>query len=430
MAGIADKIGKLFGPNSMVRQFFVWGLLSEIASAALTPMIQAITNRANTANPNAPASPAELASMVLRDVVGYDWAEGEARKTGIHPNIFKLLVEISGGPPSLDDMLHLFRQGKVTRDQVIRAIRQSNIKGEWTDTILKLGIQPPSPVEMLRAYLQGQVTGERALELYTKLGGDPEYFQLLYDTEGNSPTPLQAADMAHRGLIPWTGSGAGVVSFEQAFLEGPWRNKWLGAFRDSAYYIPEPRTIQAMLNEGSITADKARALLKQQAVPPDMIDAFMFDASSTKVKAAKELTESTISTLYQEQAINEEQAKGFLAQLRYSPDEIGYVLTAWKMARELRFRNSAIGTVHTQYISHKIERAPASVALDRLGVPAPQRDALLRLWDQEEATKVTLLTAAQIKSAWKKEFFGDDEALSRLTNLGYSPEDAFIYLNI
>lgn len=430
MAGIADKIGKLFGPNSMIRQFFVWGVLSEVASAALTPFIQAITNQANKVSPNVPASPAELASMVLRGVAGEDWAEGEARKSGIHPNIFKLLVQISGGPPSLEDMLHLMRQGKVSKDDVIRAIKQSNIKSEWIDTILKLGVQPPSPVEMLRAYLQGQVTGEKALELYTRLGGDPEYFQLLYDTEGNSPTPLQAADMAFRGVIPWTGSGAGVVSFEQAFLEGPWRNKWLPAFRDSAYYIPEPRTIQAMLNEGSITPDKARKLLQQQAVPADMIDAFMFDASSTKVKAAKELTESTISTLYQEKAIDRAQATKFLGLLRYSVDEINYVLTAWDMARELKYRNTAISTVHSQYISHKLARGPASMALDRLGVPAPQRDAMLKLWDEEESAKVTLLTATQVKSAFKKDLFSPEEALQRLLDLGYSVDDAGIFLSI
>jgi hypothetical protein len=55
--------------------------------------------------------------------------------------------------------------------------------------------------------------------------------------------------MANRGIIPWSGSGPRSTSFEQAFLEGPWRNKWLGPFRKAAEYFPPPRTITAMYNE-------------------------------------------------------------------------------------------------------------------------------------------------------------------------------------
>jgi hypothetical protein len=185
-----------------------------------------------------------------------------------------------------------------------------------------------------------------------------------------------------------------------------------------------------MLNEGSITADKARQLLRAQGVQPDMIDSFMFDSSSTKVQKAKELTESTVSTLYQEEAINEAQAREFLVQLRYESHEIDFVLMAWQMARQLKYRNSAIATVHSQYTAHKIDKARASVLLDGFHVPPAQRDALIALWTQEATTKVTLLTPAQIKTAWKKDFLTDDEALSRLINLGYSSGDAEIFLAI
>ena len=59
--------------------------------------------------------------------------------------------------------------------------------------------------------------------------------------------------MARRGIIPWDGEGAGVVSFRQAFLEGPWRNKWEPYFRSLADYIPPPRTVTAMVREGAMT---------------------------------------------------------------------------------------------------------------------------------------------------------------------------------
>lgn len=430
MAGIADKLGKLFGPQSMVRQFFVWGLLSEIAGAALAPFFTSIRNHAQSVNPNVALTPGELADLVVRGHVAEDWATNEAKKSGIHPNLFALLVKNTGEPPSLIDMLQLLRRGQTDRDAVIRAIHQSRVKSEWVDTILKLGIQYPSPTEILRALLQGQVNFERAHELYTQLGGAPEYFQLLYDTEGSAPTPNEAAEMAHKGIIPWDGEGAGTVSFRQAFLEGPWRNKWFEPWKRMSEYLPPPRTITAMLREGSLTVEKAADLLKRQGVPPELIPVYLTDASATKTGKTKELTESTIAKLYGEHAISDDDAHGYLLKLRYTPVEADFVLSSWKLAREMKYRDTAIGTVHSQFINHKIDNLVASQLLDEFAVPATQRDALIRLWIQERKAKVAMLTPAQIKTAAKKDLMSPDDAIQRLVNLGYSEADAQIFLVI
>jgi hypothetical protein len=430
MAAAGGIIKKLFGPNSVTRQFFVWTVAQGVVNAVLAPMFQAILNRANTVNPNVPASPALLADMVDKGVAGIEWARDEARKSGTHPNIFNLMVETVGIPPPLADMLHLWRRGKVTRDAVERAIRQSHVKKEWVDTILLLGVQPPTHTDILEAYLEGQVGEARARELFAQLGGDPEFFDLLYNTRGSAPTPNEAADMARKRIIPWEGTGPGVVSFEQAFKEGPWRNKWLEPWRRTTEYLPPPRTITAMLREGSVTVAEATDLLQRQGVPNELIASYLTDASTGKTQKAKELTESVISTLYQENAIDDNQARAFLGKLRYEPSEANFVLTAWQLARELRYRNTAISTVRTQFISHRIGVNEASMALDKFGVPSTQRQHLLALWTEEEKLKVTLLTAAQVKSAFKKDLLSIEEAMQRLIDQGYSEQDALIYLAI
>jgi len=430
MAAAPAIIKKLFGPNSVTRQFFVWSVAQQLVQSALAPMFQAILNRANTSNPNVPATPAELADMVVRGIAGRDWAHGEARKSGTSPEILDLMIANATVPPAIGDMLRLWRHGKVTRDDVLKAIRQARIKPEWENTILLMGIEPPTPAEILRALLQGQVDYPTALTLFQRLGGDPDYFELLYNTEGSAPTPNEAAEMARKRIIPWEGTGPGVVSFEQAFLEGPWRNKWLEPWRKSSEYLPPPRTITAMLREGSITVDEAKDLLARQGVPPDLIPSYISDASSTKVQEAKKLTESTLRNLFEEHAIDEATVKGYLAKLKYEPHEADFVVTSWQLNRELRARNTAITTVHTQYINHRIGNSQASQALDRFGVPPAQRASLIALWTEEAKTKVTLLTPAQIKSAVKSEVLSYDEALQRLIQVGYDEDDAFIFLEI
>lgn len=430
MAAAPAIIKKLFGPNSVTRQFFVWGVAQQLVQSALSPMFQAILNRSNTANPNVPATPAELADMTVRGVVGLDWAHAEARKSGISPQILDLMIQNATIPPALGDMLRLWRHGKISKDLVLKAIKQARIKPEWVDTVLLMGIEPPSPTEILRALLQGQVDYATALDLFRKLGGDPDYFELLYNTEGSAPTPTEASIMARRGIIPWEGTGAGVVSFEQAFLEGPWRNKWLDPWRKSSEYLPPPRTITAMLREGSINVDEAKDLLARQGVPTELIGSYISEASSNKVTKSKELTESTIRNLYEENAIDDQAAHDFLLKLRYTPQEADFILTSWRLNRELKFRNTAISTVHAQYVNHRIGNTDASVALDRLKVPATQRTALIALWTLEASLKVTLLTPGQIKSAFKAELLSEDQVILRLKQHGYSEDDAIIFMNI
>lgn len=428
--GIADVLGGLLGKESMARQFFVWNVAGAIVNAGLEPYLTALSSDVNAKNPLKPLSPNDLADMVVRGVIDHAEAALTAAKSGVDQRDFDLLVTNTGEPPSVIDMLSLMRRGMVSKDDVIRSIHQSRVKNEWVDTILKLGIEPPSPTDILRAVLQGQIDRGAGEQLYAKLGGDPQYFQLMFDTEGSAPTPTEAAVMANRGHIPWEGRGPGVVSFEQAFLEGPWRDKWLVPYRKSAEYFPPPRTITAMYNSGALSKTDAASLLSEQGLRPALVAAYLSDAAKNKTAKFKDLAASTIGTLYQDQAIGDDEAKSMLKKLKYDASEADFIVLTWQLQREEKFRSTAIGTTHTQYINHKIPRDKASALLDQFHVPSNQRDYLLSLWDQEQSAKVTLLTPAEIKKAVTKLNFDPQWAIDRLMQRGYTQQDAEIYMSI
>lgn len=428
--GVADVLGGLLGKESMARQFFVWNIAGAIVNAGLEPYLTALSSDVNAKNPLKPLSPNDLADMVVRGVIEHAEAALEAAKTGVNQHDFDLLVTNTGEPPSIVDMLQLMRRSKVSRDDVIRAIHQSRVKNEWVDTILELGVEVPTPSDILRSVLQGQIDNDAGKALYVKLGGDPEYFQLMFDTEGSAPTPDEAAVMANRGIIPWEGRGPGVVSFEQAFLEGPWRDKWADAFRKSAEYFPPPRTITAMYNSGALDKADAADLLSRQGLSPALVAAYLSDAAKNKTSKFKDLAASTIGTLYQDQAIGDDEAKQMLLQLKYDGTEADFIILTWQLQREEKFRSTAISTTHTQYVNHKITRDKASALLDSFHVPSNQRDYLLALWDQEQTAKVTLLTAAEIKKAINAGLLDPQAGFDRLVQRGYTEEDANIYLSL
>lgn len=428
--GVADVLGGLLGKESMARQFFVWNIAGSIVNAGLEPYLTALSSDVNAKNPLKPLSPNDLADMVVRGVIEHAEAALEAAKSGVNNGDFDRLVTNTGEPPSVIDMLALMRRDEVSRDDVVRAVKQSRVRDEWIDTVLKLGLEVPSPTDILRSVLQGQIDRPAGEALYAKLGGDPQYFQLMFDTEGSAPTPDEAATMANRGIIPWEGTGPESVSFQQAFLEGPWRDKWLEPYRKAAEYFPPPRTITAMYNSGALDKATAADLLSRQGLSPELVAAYLSDAAQNKTSKFKELAVATVGTLYQDQAIGDDEAKTMLMKLKYDDTEADFIILTWQLQRETKFRDTAINTTHTQYINHKITRDKASALLDQFRVPSNQRDYLLSLWDQEQSAKVTLLTAAEIKKAVQKLDLDPQWGIDRLIQRGYTQEDAEIYMSI
>src|SRR5574337_542374 len=367
---------------------------------------------------------------LLRGSISEARARQVADLNGISHDDLGVIVDNTGEPPAVEELLGLWRRGAIGEAELERGIRQSRVRNEWIPAVKQLGIIPPSPADALDAYLKGQIGEGTAKQRFEQAGGDPTWFQTAYDAAGEAPSPVEAGEMANRGLIPWTGTGPGVVSFEQAFLEGPWRNKWLKPFRAVVEYLPPPRTVTALLNEGAITVAEAQDLLQKTGLTPELAKAYTLESSHTKTRKQRDLTVSQIETLYRDQAIDQATATAMLVSLGYDDTEAAFIVTTVDFQRISTALSQAVGAVHTAYTNHRIDRATASGQLDGLQVPAGQRDQLLTVWANERATRVRVLTEAQVHAAFKKGILDQDGAMTRLVQMGYSDQDAAILLQL
>jgi hypothetical protein len=433
MPGLAD----IFGKGGVAEQFLLWGVVNQLTSPLLGPYARLLENKVNSITQAVPLSPDENARLVIRNYRSMNDAIAEAKENGISPDDFAALVKATGNPIAPGDAAEALRRGIIPEDSgspddvsFVNAIRQGDIQNKWADVIKKLAMQIPSPADALQAVLEGQVTEAEGRSLFAKFGGDPEFYQMLFNTRGQAPTPNEALTLANRGIIPWTGSGPDSVSFEQAFLEGPWRNKWLQPFRELGNYLPPPRTITAMVHEGVLTDAQALALWRKQGLSEELATAYLASAHSAKTAAHKHLTLGIIETGYKDQALSREEAGSLIVGLGYSQADTDFILTTVDLQRQIASVNHALNTVHSRYISGHIDRSTALGAIDSLGISAAQRDNLLTEWDIERKARVAILTPAQIKKAIAATLLTETEGIQRLENIGYSAQDAAIILAI
>lgn len=431
--GLKDILGK----NSAAYQLFVFQVMGQLVQAVLGPTLELVAQEVNSLEPTAELSPADLANAVVQSYISHGDAAGAAARSGLAGAKFDILVDLAGDALAPDALAEALRRGIIPEagrgagsTSFEQGIAEGRLKNKWGGIVKELAVRWPTPADALDALLEGQISDADARTLYARFGGDPQYFQMLFDTRGSAPTPIEALEMANRGIIPWDGTGPGATSFQQAFLEGPWRNKWQAAYRGIGEYLPPPRTVTAMVSAGSLTEDQALSLLVKQGLTKDLAAAYVHDALNRKSTAQRELTVAQVLDMYGAGLLKPDDAKNLLVALKYSPDSADELLAYKDLQRAIAATNQAVARIHTLYVTHKIDQTTAANGLNTLKVPATQIADIVATWDIERSINVKTLTPAQIADAWKEDIIGQDEALAELTGLGYTPRDAWILLSI
>lgn len=436
--GLGGLLGGLFSRESIGGQLFMWGVLEAVLQASATPAINEIQQDALDLAPNVLLTPTSAAALVAQGFIDRDTGAGEARRSGIEGDRFDNLVNLARNAIPAAEAAHALFLGLIQQGDgdpasatFTGALASAGIRKEWWPILQQLAQQWPTPNDALQANLQGYFTDNaQGKALFQRLGGNPDFYDMLFYINGTAPTPTELLELWNRGIIPQDSGDPTKPGYVQGFLQGPWRNEWLPVFEALREYLPPPRTITAMLREGALGVDQATTLLEKQGLTPDLAAAYVADATHQKVAADKLLTESAIVALYESRVIGQAEATTLLAGIGYDATEAGYLLTLADMRVEIASINRAITTVETAYVGHKIDRPVAQAALSTLGVPQSQIGAVLNTWDQARAATVKVLTESQIVDAWAINILTQDQAITELTNIGYSAFDAWTLLSI
>jgi hypothetical protein len=379
----------------------------------------------------------DAASAVVRNFMTPADGQAVAAKSGVDAGTFATLVSLSGDAPGPQQLAEALRRGAIPdtgtgagSTSFEQGIAEGRLADKWSPVIKALAVEWPTPVDALGAALKGQVSAADGQALYVKLGGDPQFYQWLLDSQGDGPTPLQAADWARRGIIPWDGTGPTVVSYAQAVLESRFRDKWADAYKQSVAYVPPPGTVITLLKDGAINKEQAVSLLQEAGASAEVTAALIAEADVTALSDFRGLTKSAVLTMYTHRIISAPDATTMLESLHVSAAAVPLMLTYADLQRSLAQQNSAVTRVGSLYAARKITAETARQSLITLEVPADAVTDLMATWELENSVHVRVLTEAQIVDAWEYKIMTEDEALTELGNTGYTPYDAWVLLSL
>jgi hypothetical protein len=380
-------------------------------------------------------SPQDAAQAVVRNFLPLARGLELAALNGVDASLFATYVDLAGDAPSPTDLAEAYRRGVIPYDSgnaddpgFVQGIQQGRIADKWIPMLKDITYQWPTPTDALEARLVGQVTTEQSQQYYEQFGGDPQWWQLLYETRGESPTPLELGVLANRGDIPWTGRGPDVTSYEQGFYEGRWRDKWLPVYQKLAEYLPPESTVVTLLEHGVITDTQAADLLAKQGMTPDLITAYIADAHTMALSEYRGATVAQVAQAYYEQIITADEATPILEALHVTPTAVKLLLLYEDMQRDFQAINSALSRVRSLYAARKITTETAKASLATLGLATSTISEIMERWQVENSVSVQTLSAYVIGEAVLYEALTVQEGLQELQNIGYTPFDAWVTL--
>lgn len=423
--------------NETIKSILIWQVLGQVIEPILEPITTPLRQELLKLHPDQVISPADAVDAVLKGHMTEAEGRDAAAQSGIASDNFDRLLASAGEPPGVEQLMELLRRKLIPEtgtgaDSVSfeQGVRDSRLKDKWTPILLQALTQPISPADAVAATLRGQIARALGEEYAYKGGIGPAEFQILLDTAGRPPAPEQLVEFVRRGLIPVEGTGADVLSFQQGIFEGDSKDKWEPILRQLIPYHPPPRTVTALLRAGSIDEAHALTLFRDAGLSEELAAAYAADAHHQRTAATRELAKSDIVTLYMDRLVPEAEALTLLEGLGYPEQDARFELSIADFRQQKAILDRVVTRLRTLYVGRKIEKQAAIEAMDAIQLPAPARDQLLQVWDVERSLQQAHLTAAEIADAVKYGAMSEDEALSELAGLGFSPFDAWVRLAV
>lgn len=367
-------------------------------------------------------TPADAALMALRGIISEDEGRNIAERNGMDHGDFDRLVLATGEPPGVMELLEAYRRGFIDQSRLERGVRQSRIRNEWMDVVEKLRFEPADTSSALRGVVQGHLSDAEGKQIAQWNGLRPEDWDWLVQTEGNPPGLMELASLWNRGVIDQD-------TFDQGARESHLKDKYIPALRALRHRLPAERLIITLVQHGAMTPELALAELAKLGYEPEVAKAIVEGGLNQQSAHDKQLARSDIAELYHAHAITTQKAREMLGHLGYHEANADLVLAIVDLKREHELQTKAADGIQSAYVARHITEQEASADLDKLGIPATQRDYMLALWTIERSSHHRTLTEAQVIKANTLGLLDDHDAEQRLVDMGYMLDDARILLN-
>jgi hypothetical protein len=444
------KLVELTGsPENPVLKAFQEAALSVFMVMALVKqvpeiMAENLINDVNAKFPNVPLSPSQAANLWQEAYNGKLDLDQEALFGGIDAERYEALKYLAGVAPAPQELFEMFRRGIITyfsevegQNSVERGLYQGQTKQSWVGDLAQLAYSWITYNDFVNAAIREQIprataqewAGKTGLDIETKVAPGINMFDLLFDIGGRPPGPEEMARMAHRGIIPWTGTGPSEKTFQQGIAESDLKTKWTESLRELSTYIPSNGEITGWVRHGFVSAEDAWPMYRANGVTHAVAELMVHSALTDQLAEDRRLAKGEILAMYQNQLITPEEATAALEVIGFHGEIGKELLRLADFRRESQAYGRIISEIGRQVLTGKVSLVNAHSTLAAMGVPPETIKILTEDWRLARQSEVPTITAGEIATSVYYGIEKVEEGMEDLEALGYTKYNAWRLLS-
>ena len=444
------KLVELTGsPENPVLKAFQEAALSVFMVMALVKqvpeiMAENLVNDVNAKFPNVPLSPSQAANLWQEAYNGKLDLDQEALFGGIDAERYEALKYLAGVAPAPQELFEMFRRGIITyfsevegQNSVERGLYQGQTRQSWVGDLAQLAYSWITYNDFVNAAIREQIprataqewAGKTGLDIETKVAPGINMFDLLFDIGGRPPGPEEMARMAHRGIIPWTGTGPSEKTFQQGIAESDLKTKWTDALEALSTYIPSNGEITGWVRHGFVSAEDAWPMYRANGVTHAVAELMVHSALTDQLAEDRRLAKGEVLAMYQNQLITPEEATDALEVIGFHGEIGKELLRLADFRRESQAYGRIISEIGRQVLTGKVSLVNAHSTLAAMGVPPETIKILTEDWRLARQSEVPTITAGEIATSVYYGVEKVEEGMEDLEALGYTRYNAWRLLS-
>lgn len=424
-----------------------WGILSALAA----PKVSEVRQGANEIQPIEPLSPSLAASAVRRGFVGEEFGKAEAKRSGVSPQLFDIILKMSQSFLTADNYIQMWQ--RTGDDSQLDRLHTLGLDDDDIARLRTLALALPTPSDLVRfmvrdvfdpgAIATGMLDDEFDQKVNDdwnrRVGIDKESLKLFWMAHWQLPSPTMFYEMFHRGYITQD-------QMTNALKLADYAPGWIDNLVKINYNVPGRIDVRRMWESGVITTREE--LVKRHRdmgySPEDSETLATFVERLTAKSRAAETERlhapiaQEIIRSYAQGGMPYDTALNDLLALGYPDDVARFRLQLGIFQRE-RDRSERIKqAIHREFVQGFMGEEAVRSALGHYGFEDNEQDALLESWRLDRELRDLTeqkhherdLSKSEIVSAYADRILSRGEASGDLVTLGYDGSEAETILRL
>jgi hypothetical protein len=383
--------------------------LAQVLLPIVEPYTRYVTHEVENAAQSQIFDPATAADLASRRIITPDFAASESGGSGFDSSHSASFLDAAYNRPSWDVALRLWNRGYIAEADVDTSLQYGGVPEYWWPFLKALQRELLTPADLALAVLRGTITNDQGVAGAAQFGLNADDFATLLDNTGE-PLAMQELNMAlRRGFID-------DATYTRGILQSRVRDEWIPTALALRYFPMSVAQAANGVTRGYITEAQGAAIALQNGLEAS-------DWPTVLASNGRPLSHEQMAQLYYRGLVTKDEWQD---AIRQSDVKDEYIDDAVELGVKLLPFFEAVTLLKNGDISAKTF---TTEMLDQ----GYQQDVLTEITTALAGTVGGVkkhLTVADLQTMFEEGVLSHDLAVTDITTLGYSKDDAEALLNL